>query len=78
MRGVMRAAALVVGLTALGCAQDKYNMNPTRAEEPFLPPNEKRYSEPPTAPYRKPPEPTKDEKALLTRPNPGPNGLGGF
>ena len=81
MRGVMSAAAFLVGLAALaaaGCAQDKYHMNPKHPEEPFLPPNEKRYNEPESAPFRKRPEPPKDEKALLTRPAPGPNGLGGF
>src|SRR5690349_1961836 len=71
MRGVISAVAFVVGLSvlaAMGCAQDKYHMNPKHPEEPFLPPNEKRYNEPETAPYRKPLEPLKDEKALLSRP----------
>jgi hypothetical protein len=78
MRGVISVVAFLVGLAALGCAEDKYHMTPKRKEEPFLPPNEKRYNEPETAPYRKPLEPTKDEKALLTRPAPGPNSLGGL
>jgi hypothetical protein len=77
MRGVMRALAFVVGVAGAGCAQDKYHMNPKHREEIFLPPNEKRYNEPETAPYRKPLETTQDEKALLTRPM-GPGGPGGF
>ncbi|HVK09036.1 MAG TPA: hypothetical protein VM597_09695, partial [Gemmataceae bacterium] len=76
MRGAMRVVAFVVGVAACGCAQDKYHLNPKHPEQPFLPPNEKRYNEPETAPYRKSLEPTgQDEKALLNRPMAGPNGL---
>ena len=78
MRRVVSVLAFVAGVVVVGCAQDKYHLNPTHKEEPFLPPNEKRYNEPETAPYRKPPAPVEEEKALLNRPMNGPNGLGGF
>jgi hypothetical protein len=77
MRRVVSVVAFIVGVAVVGCAKDRYNLNPIHREEPFLPPNEKRYNEPETAPYRKPAAPLPEEKALLTRPM-GPNGLGGF
>jgi hypothetical protein len=75
MRGTLRAVALAAGLSAAtGCHHDKHAVKPPEVEEYFLPPDEKRYNEPDTAPYRKPPPP-KDEKTLLGRP--GGGGLGG-
>jgi hypothetical protein len=80
MRGTLRMGALglFAALAALvGCAEDKYNLNPKFREEAILPPDEKRYNEPDTATYRKPPPP-KDEKALIGRNGggamPGPGG----
>jgi hypothetical protein len=78
MRRVVSVVAFVVGVAVVGCAEDKYRLNPVHKEEPFLPPDEKRYNEPETAPYRKPLAPVQEEKALLSRPMSGPNGLGGF
>lgn len=79
MRGTLWAIGLLTAMiAAAGCHHDKYNMKPKAKEEPFLPPNEKRYNEPETAPYKKPPPP-KDEKTLLGRPGPGMGpGMGGF
>jgi hypothetical protein len=79
MRGSLRVGALglFAALAALGCAEDKYHLAPKFREEAVLPPNEKRYNEPDTATYRKPPPP-KDEKSLLGRGGgPGGPGLGG-
>jgi hypothetical protein len=80
MRGALWAVGLVAALAAgAGCHHDKYNMKPVEKEEPILPPDEKRYNEPETAKYRKPPPP-KDEKTLLGRPGGGmpSTGFGGF
>ena len=78
MRGLLWAVGLLVAMiAATGCAQDKYHMKAVEKEEPVLPPNEKRYNEPDTAPWKKP-APPKDEKSMLGRPGPiGPgfNGL---
>jgi len=79
MRAKLWALGLLAAMiAAAGCAKDKYHMKPPVKEEPILPPDEKRYNEPDTAPWRKPPPP-KDEKSLLGRPGPGMGqGLGGF
>lgn len=79
MRGAFMAFGLFVAVaSAVGCAQDKYNMKVKEKEEAILPPDEKRYNEPDTAPYKKPPPP-KDEKTLIGRPGPGMGpGVGGF
>ena len=81
MRGSLRAIALFVLLVALGCHHDKYGLNKKFREEAIEPPNEKRYSDPDTAPFRKPPPP-KDEKSLMGRPGSGgvgiPGAPGGF
>ena len=79
MRGTLRAFGLFVVLTAFGCHHDKYNLNTKFPEEAILPPNEKRYNEPDTASYRKPPAP-KEEKNMMNRPGSGgvPGGVGGF
>jgi hypothetical protein len=80
MRGALLAVGLLVAMVAAaGCHHDKYGLRPKHKEEPFLPPDEKRYNEPDTAPYKKPPPP-KDEKTLLGRPGTGMGagpGLGG-
>jgi hypothetical protein len=78
MRRVMAVVAFVVGVAVVGCAEDKYRLNPVHKEEVFLPPDEKRYNQPETAPYRKPLAPLQEEKALLSRPMTGLNGPGGF
>ncbi|HSQ56416.1 MAG TPA: hypothetical protein VLM40_11805 [Gemmata sp.] len=78
MRGAVCLIGFIIGLVAVGCAKDKYHLNPTHKEEIFLPPNEKRYNEPETAPYQKKREQTSDQKTLLDKPMPGPTGLGGF
>jgi hypothetical protein len=80
MRGTLRAVGLLVLVGAvLGCAKDKYGLNPKFREEAILPPaGQARYDQPDTADYRKPP-PEKQDKALLNRPGGvGPGGLGGF
>lgn len=79
MRGALLAIGLFVAMaTAFGCAQDKYHMKVKEKEEPILPPDEKRYNEPDTAGYKKPPPP-KDEKTLLGRPGTGMGpGFGGI
>lgn len=79
MRGTLWAAVLAAGLAAAaGCHHDKYKLKPPEIEEYHLPPNEKRYNEPDTAPYRRPPPP-KDEKALIGgRPGGGMGGPGGL
>jgi hypothetical protein len=78
MRGALWAVGLLAAMAAAaGCHHDKYNMKPTVKEEPVLPPAEKRYNEPDTAPYKRP-TPPKDEKTLLGRPGGGMPGLGGF
>lgn len=80
MCGARWALGLVVAIaTTAGCHHDKYNMKPVEKEEAILPPNEKRYNEPDTAGYRKPP-PQKEEKTLMGRPGPGfgSGSMGGF
>lgn len=54
-------------------------MKPPEREDYTLPPQEKRFNEPETAPYRKP-LPPKEEKTLLGRPPTPmmPAGVGGF
>jgi hypothetical protein len=74
MRGTLRAVCLFVVMAALGCHHDKYNMTTKYPEAYMDPPDEKRYNEPDTAPYRKPPTP-KEDKTLLGRP--GSNGIMG-
>jgi hypothetical protein len=76
---MLRAFGLFVGAAVLvGCARDKYNMRPKFPEEYQLPPNERRYNEPDTAGYRKPPAPAKEEKTALGRPGSPGGGYGGF
>jgi hypothetical protein len=80
MRGVLQVLALTVsGLTVSGgCYHDKHNIKPPVVEEYQLPPDEKRYNLPDTAPYKKP-APAKEEKTLLGRPGGfSGGGLGGF
>jgi hypothetical protein len=80
MRCTLRAAALLVGLMALGCHHEKYNMRPKKVEEYILPPNEKRYNEPDTAPFRPQRQP-KEEPNAASRPGKGGSGgmgPGGF
>ena len=76
----MRAAiALAVALAAVGCHHDKYDTSGPRKEEYILPPDEKRYNEPDTATYRKPPQPKSEETLLNRGRGPGmPGGPGGF
>lgn len=79
MRGTFGAIGLAVGMLAvgLGCHHDKHNIKPPTIEEYQLPPDEKRYNLPDTAPYKKPP-PAKDEKTLLGKPGGFSGGPGGF
>jgi hypothetical protein len=80
MRGTLWAIGLLVAMAAAsGCHHDKYNLRPKKKEEVFLPTDDKRYNEPETMPWKKPPPP-KEEKTLLGRPGPGmgPGGMGGF
>ena len=79
MRSALWAIGLFVAMVgALGCHHDKFNMKPKEKEEPILPPDEKRYNEAETAPYKKP-APPKDEKSLIGRPGPGMGpGFGGI
>ena len=70
--------ALIVACAAIGCYQDKYNVNGPKVEEYHLPPNEKRYNEPDTATYRAPPA-QKKEDTLMNKGRQGPGGNpGGF
>jgi hypothetical protein len=74
----LTALTLAGGVVA-GCYHDKYQMKPPEREDYALPPHEKRFNEPETAPHR-PPLPPKEEKTLLGRP-PTPTmpvGVGGF
>jgi hypothetical protein len=80
MRGVLQSLALTVSLLTVstGCYHDKHNIKPPVVEEYQLPPDEKRYNQPDTAPYKKP-TPAKEEKTLLSRPGGFPGGgPGGF
>ncbi|AMV23625.1 hypothetical protein VT84_04385 [Gemmata sp. SH-PL17] len=77
----MRALlALVVACAAVGCYQDKYNVNSPQREDYQLPPNETRYNEPDKATYRPPPTPKKEENLRDRNKGGGPGGggLGGF
>lgn len=77
MRLALGVAGLLFGLVmAMGCAQDRYHMKPVEKDEPILPPDEKRFNEPPAAGYKKPPPP-KDEKSLIGRPMGMGPGMGG-
>ena len=85
MRGSLRAIGLFglfVALVTVGCHHDKYNLNTKFPEEYIDPPHQKRFDEPETAPYRKPPPP-KDDKSKTNGPGNmgtpgGPGGFGGF
>jgi hypothetical protein len=81
MRGTLRALGLVIAFLALGpgCHHDRYKIKPPVVEEYQIPPDEKRYNEPDTAPYKKP-TPPKDEKSLIGKPGGmgGPGSPGGF
>jgi hypothetical protein len=83
MRVALGMFALGFAILAIaGCYHDKYHSKPDVKEEAVLPPHEKRYDEPDTAPYKKPPPP-KDEKTLLGKTpgsfgGPGGGGPGGF
>ncbi len=77
MRGAPWAFGLLAAMVAAaGCAQDKYNMKPAQKEEPILPPDEKRFNDPPAAGYKKP-APPKDEKTLIGRQGGMGPGMGG-
>lgn len=82
MRDALRAVCLFTGMVVLclGCAKDKYHMNPKFPEAYTEPPNEARYNEPDKAGYRKPLAPAKEEKATLLGGGgrPGMGGPGGF
>lgn len=74
----MRARlALIVVIAAVGCYHDKYNVNGPPREDYLLPPDQKRYNEPDTAPYRPPPM-QKKEDTLMNKNKQGGGGLGGF
>ena len=66
-------ASFAAGLVAaLGCHHDKYKLAAPQVEEYKLPPDEARYSTPPTENYR-PPPPKKDDTSLMG----GRNKMGG-
>ena len=69
--------ALIVACAAIGCYQDKYNVNGPKREDYISPPDETRYNEPDKAPYRAPPAPKKEEN-LKDRGKGGPGGGLGF
>jgi hypothetical protein len=70
MRGKLLAAfglAAAVVATAAGCHTDKYGLMYKPKEELILPADEPRFNNPPSAPYKKRPAKSGDEKALLGR-----------
>ncbi|HEX4610777.1 MAG TPA: hypothetical protein VH092_21485 [Urbifossiella sp.] len=76
MRGkALAAAGLAAAVMAVvGCHHDKYGLGFKPKEEIVLPPNEARFDNPPSAPYKK--RPVKgDEKTLIGR-DKSPNGGG--
>jgi hypothetical protein len=71
--------ALVVALAALGCYHDKYNMIGPKKEEYVEPPDQARYNNPETAPYKPPPAPKEQDTLIKSgKGSGGGNGLGGF
>jgi hypothetical protein len=70
MRGKLLAAfglAAAIVATAAGCHHDKYGLMYKPKEEVVLPTDEARFNNPPSAPYKKRPVRTGDDKALLGR-----------
>ena len=70
MRGKLLAAlglATAVVAVAAGCHHDKHGLMYTPKEEVILPSDEARFNNPPSAPYKKRPAKSGDEKALLGR-----------
>lgn len=70
MRGKLLAAfglATAVVAAAAGCHHDKHGLMFTPKEEVVEPPNEARFNNPPSAPYKKRPAKTGDDKALIGR-----------
>lgn len=81
MRGKLLAAlglAAAIVAVAAGCHHDKHGLMFKPKEEVIEPPNEARFNNPPSAPYKKRPAKSGDDKALLGRSMGGPGGgMGG-
>ena len=70
MRGKALAAAGLAAAAmtaAVGCHHDRFKLAYTPKEEVVLPADEARFNNPPSAPYKKRPVKSADEKALLGR-----------
>ncbi|HYH67270.1 MAG TPA: hypothetical protein VD866_21415 [Urbifossiella sp.] len=70
MRGKLLAAfglAAAVVAVATGCHHDKHGLMYTPKEEVVLPADEARFNNPPSAPYKRRPAKSGDDKALLGR-----------
>jgi hypothetical protein len=69
MRGkALLAAGLAAAVAAaVGCHHDKYGLAYKVKEEAVLPADEPRFNNPPSAPYKKRPTQSSDEKTLLAR-----------
>jgi hypothetical protein len=75
----MRALlALIVALTSVGCYHDKYQLSAPKREDYELPPDEPRYNNPDTAPYKPPPKPKQQDTLKGGNNSPVGGGLGGF
>jgi hypothetical protein len=74
------ALALFVALASIGCYHDKYNLSGPKREDYELPPDQARFNQPETAPYKPPPAP-KEQDTLIKSGSKGAGaggGLGGF
>ncbi len=71
MRAIIALAGLIVAIATIGCYHDKYGMAAPKREDYILPPDQKRYNEPPTAEWQ-PPPPPKQQDTLMNK-----AGLGG-
>ena len=70
MRGKLLAAlglAAAVVAVAAGCHHDKHGLMYKPKEEVVEPPDEGRFNNPPSAPYKRRPVKTGDDKALIGR-----------
>jgi hypothetical protein len=64
MRARLALVVALVGLAAVGCYHDKYNVNGKPKEEYHLPPSEPRFDEPEKAGYKPPPREKKQDTLM--------------
>jgi hypothetical protein len=66
MRVLGALLALIVGIAAIGCYHDKYNLDGKKKEEYVIPPDEARFNLPETATWKAPPK-KKEQDTLMNK-----------